>query len=73
MGYMPYHEIASSVVLIRYDTSGNLVWAKEIGGIEDDLSYKMLPTSNGGYFITGVTQNGVGIQDILNVKLDANG
>ncbi len=73
MGNMPYHEITASIVLLRYDTNGILVWGKEIRGVGEDKGKAMIATSDGGFFITASTENGVGTKDILNLKLDANG
>jgi len=57
--------------LLKFSSTGNLEWAKAIGSPGDDQSYDGVVTSDGGYIITGSTDNyGAGDNDILVVKLD---
>lgn len=72
--------------LAKFDQSGNLIWAKGIGGIGDDIAYKILPDASGNIYATGMYQGtadfdpGPGIfnlnatgDGIFVLKLDVNG
>ena len=60
------------MLLIKLDSSGNLSWAKTIGGAGDDYGWSTIQTSlDNGYFVIGNT-NGFN-KDMLLVKLDSSG
>jgi hypothetical protein len=62
------------VFVIKLDSSGNLSWAKTIGGTSDDVGYSIQQTSDGGYVITGGTESfGAGSSDVFVIKLDSSG
>jgi len=62
------------VFVIKLDSSGNLSWAKTIGGTDWDFSYSIQQTSDGGYVITGETYSfGAGSDDVFVIKLDSSG
>jgi len=65
------------VFVIKLDSSGNLSWAKTIGGASSDSSFSIQQTSDGGYIITGYTNSfnsfGVGTPDVFVIKLDSSG
>jgi len=63
------------VFVIKLDSSGNLSWAKTIGGTDDDFGYSIQQTSpDGGYVITGWTESfGAGVDDVFVIKLDSSG
>ncbi|AOW10978.1 Ig-like domain-containing protein [Flavobacterium gilvum] len=63
------------------DTSGNLLWQKTIGGIDNDYLVSAKETTDGGYILGGYssspisgekTQNSRGYDDYWVVRLDAN-
>jgi len=49
---------ADDVLVIKYDSStGSLIWAKTWGDIGEDYGYAIVPTSDGGFAITGETDS----------------
>ena len=46
---------SSDLFLAKFNSSGNLTWAKTVGGADWDYSYSVAPTSDGGYIATGRT------------------
>jgi hypothetical protein len=65
------------VWVLKLDSSGNVVWQKTYGGSNDDWAYAIVPTSDEGYIVVGVTKSfGAGKSDVSDVwvlKLEANG
>jgi type II secretory pathway pseudopilin PulG len=40
-------------LIIKLNSSGNIQWAKTIGGTNDDIAYSIQQTSDGGYIVAG--------------------
>jgi hypothetical protein len=60
--------------VVKLDSSGNVQWAKTIGGSDDDGASSIIQSSDGGYVVAGQTWSfGAGYGDIYVVKMDANG
>ncbi|MFA7714624.1 MAG: prepilin-type N-terminal cleavage/methylation domain-containing protein [Candidatus Paceibacterota bacterium] len=60
-------------LLVKLDSSGNLSWAKTIGGTGNEWSKSVQQTSDGGYILSGFTTSfGVG-NNFLITKLDSSG
>ena len=60
----------SDIWLIRTDSSGEKVWDMTFGGSEEDWGYSVGQTSDGGYFIAGLTMSyGAGDCDVWLLKL----
>lgn len=59
------------VYLIRADSSGNLLWEKTFGGINDDIGETVIVTTDGSFVITG--EYGSGIESAYLIKTDSNG
>ncbi|MBL0050130.1 MAG: SBBP repeat-containing protein [Bacteroidetes bacterium] len=70
--------------VVKYDSSGNVVWAKSAGGIDEDFGYSISVDINGNSYITGwfrsptitfgpTTLTNAGNDDIYIVKYDTNG
>ena len=75
------------IFITKLDASGNLVWAKQIGGFSDDVSYSMAVDACGYVYITGsfagmadfnpdagvFNLTSAGLQDIFIAKFNASG
>jgi hypothetical protein len=60
--------------LIKTDESGNMEWNKTYGGVDFDIPYGLIQTSDGGYALAGETKSfGIGVSDFWLVKTDAYG
>jgi hypothetical protein len=62
------------IYVVKLDSSGNVMWAKAIGGSEWDGAYSIIQSSDGGYVVAGWTISfGAGGSDFYVVKLDSGG
>jgi len=62
------------VYLIKTNASGDTLWTKTYGGMNDDFGYSVRQTSDGGYIVAGLTGSfGAGSDDVYHIKTDANG
>jgi hypothetical protein len=88
-GNFPLTAVAyRDIVIIKINTGGNLIWAKNFGSLLDDIAYAITTDASGNVYTTGVFQgtgdfdpgpsnysltcNG-GSGDIFISKLDVNG
>lgn len=73
---------SNDIYIVKYDVSGNVIWAKSVGGIKDDFGQSIATDANGNVLITGnfsstplsfgsITLNNGGISDLFVAKLDA--
>lgn len=65
---------------VRMDASGNRLWWRYFGGSNNDRSYSVLETANGGFLMTGASEstdfdvaNPKGSYDFWAVQTDASG
>ncbi|RMG88550.1 MAG: hypothetical protein D6714_00520, partial [Bacteroidetes bacterium] len=65
---------------IRLSPDGDLLWSRNYGGIQEDRSFSIAPTLDGGFVSAGISRssnadvaNNYGAKDGWIVKLDANG
>jgi len=74
-----------TIFIVKYDTNGNVLWAKSAGGTEEAVANSISTDAGGNIYVTGVfghaivfgsitliNPNGVN-QDIFIAKYDANG
>ena len=76
----------ADMFIVKYDGSGNVLWAKNTGGTEDDYSYSVATDGSGNVYVTGyfysssitfgtttLTNTSSGNADMYIVKYDGNG
>ena len=64
----------ADVYLVKIDAHGDLEWNRTYGGPENDDSYSVQQTSDGGYVVAGHTRSlGAGGEDVLLIKTDSEG
>jgi len=60
--------------LIKINSSGDLTWAKTVGQINNQWGNSVVPTSDGGYIVTGIAEGfGAGGSDLFLVKFNFSG
>jgi hypothetical protein len=60
--------------LVKYDTSGNIIWENNYGGNSIEEVFSLDHTSDGGYVMAGYTNSfGSGLRDVYVVKTDSMG
>jgi len=63
-----------TLLLLKYDGSGNLLWARTAGGTGDDYGISVQQALEWRYIVAGETSSyGAGGTDIFLLKTDANG
>jgi hypothetical protein len=55
IGTSEYQADSAKIVLVSMDSTGNVIWSKKYPGALSSFVHKILPTADGGYFITGST------------------
>lgn len=64
----------SDIVLIKYDSSGNSLWQRTIGGVAAESGYSVTCDGSNNVYITGQTQSqGAGWNDIILLKYNSSG
>jgi hypothetical protein len=62
------------IYLIKTDSSGDTIWTKTFGGLNEDFGACIQQTTDGGYVVIGNTRSfGAGSTDIVLFKTDYNG
>ncbi len=66
--------VGNDVYLTKTDSNGNTQWTNTYGGSNDDASYSVVQTLDGGYALAGRTKSyGAGSWDFYIVKTDNSG
>lgn len=60
-------------LLIKTNKSGEVVWYKTYGGLDDDYATCLVRTSDKGFIIAGITNTSDNGNDLLLIKIDDNG
>ncbi len=65
---------SSDLYLVKFNPSGELTWAKTVGGTSNDWSGSVAQTSDRGYIVTGMTWSfGAGYYDLFLCKFNPYG
>jgi len=69
-----FGETYSDVFILKYDSSGNLLWKRTWGGSDDEWAPKIALDASGNAIISGSTESyGAGYSDVFILKLDSSG
>ena len=66
-------KIDGDIYVFKRDACGNTVWFNTYGGGADDGGMCIRETSDGGFIVAGLSQQGAGNYDVSLMKLDVNG
>jgi len=75
---------SADIFLVKYDSSGNVLWARSAGGTSSDIGYGISTDRSGNVYVTGVfyspsitfasyTLTNAGSDDIFIAKYDSSG
>ncbi len=64
---------AQQIILCCLDSMGNVLWSKKYIGEGRGLVFKVIPTSDNGYFVCGSTKDAAGVEFPYYFKTDATG
>ncbi len=63
-----------NLLIVRYDSTGNVLWARTLGSTGGEEGVSVTEASDGGFIVTGETRSyGAGARDLLLAKFDAAG
>ena len=69
-----YGNGSNDIALVKFNSSGSLVWNKTWGSTGSESSQSVIRTSDGGYAVSGYTTGyGAGNQDMLLLKFKSDG
>lgn len=74
-GYSWDVNVYTDYATLKYDTNGNLLWAKRFTTIQGEMPNEVEIDLNGNVYVTGLSQNGSqgGSNDMLTIKYDSSG
>jgi hypothetical protein len=65
---------ADDMYILKFDSSGNVIWNRTFGGAGIDVAYSVIQTTDNRYVVVGETHSfGAGNYDFYVVKLDSSG
>ena len=69
-----YYPHGIDIYLIKTNSSGDTLWTKTYGGLDDDYGNDLIEFSGGGYFVCGYTKSfSSGDYDVYLLRLDLDG
>jgi len=69
-----FGEGGKDLFLAKFDSLGNLLWTRTLGGDSADQGYSLIEASDSSFVVTGYTNSfGAGGSDLLLAKFDASG
>ena len=48
---------AHDIFMLKYDSSGSLLWTRQLGGSSNDVAFGVVVSSDGFIYVTGFTNN----------------
>ena len=63
----------TSIVLAKYDESGNMVWVSYFGGNHNDYVYSLKEANDGGYLMTGIDRSYGALGAVFLIKTNSSG
>ncbi|NQT63382.1 MAG: T9SS type A sorting domain-containing protein [Candidatus Marinimicrobia bacterium] len=74
VGHFGSPENAEDLLIVKVDSNANIIWTNTFGGSLEELSYKIIETSDQGFCIAARTSSwGAGGWDVLLLKVDSLG
>jgi hypothetical protein len=74
IGHTKSYQGFYEMLLSKFDSTGAHQWSKRVGGVYPDYGYSLCQASDGGYLVTGSTENfGATALDALVTKFDSLG
>ncbi len=81
---LPTSAGGADVFIVKYNESGNVIWAKKASGVNDESGYGIATDDNNNIYVTGsfrstkidfdqITLTTSGFDDLFIAKLDSNG
>ncbi len=61
------------IYLVKIDSEGKVLWSKTYGGPDDDMTYSLCQTADGGFAILAILNIWTGSPDIAIIKIDSKG
>ncbi len=61
------------IYIVKIDSEGKVLWSKTYGGLEDDMTYSLCQTADGGFAILAVLGIWTPNPDIAIIKIDSHG
>ncbi|MEO0096126.1 MAG: T9SS type A sorting domain-containing protein [candidate division WOR-3 bacterium] len=73
-GYTQSYGTGGDIILSKFDTTGNHLWSRTVGGTNLDYAWSLALASDSGFAITGLTKSfGVDSVDVILIKTDSLG
>ncbi len=67
------HRGVADIWIVKFDSSGNIIWENSYGGQYADYGFHIIETSDGGFLVTGSSISYSNSEDIWILKLNGDG